>query len=261
MGWEVNSRNIVVIGVGAALVAAAAGLWGYPALREALFEREFTADFRKHHKAAVEKAKLVEDESQLREYYAWYVGGVRQVIAARHDEAPPGGRELLKAVGAIVAEFELFNKRCFDAVDALNEASAQPPGVIARSADGGQVIARLEAALELMTNFPQHTERSREYLRLQVSRSAAREKTRVVLWQSLQQAFEQNALLARAMPDRAQGLQSYLELLQFLHKNRDAYFVAMNGSLVFNATDLAVEYNRRVREIRFGQRYVEPSSP
>lgn len=244
------NKRIGPIGGLLAVVVAVAGVVGYPVLQEFKFKKDFGADLRRLNRQAVEQARQVEDDIQVREFYAKRAGDVRALVAAREAAAPPKGKELLRAVLAITNEFETFQKACFDAIDAKDEAAAAAPAVLAQRADGDQILANLDAAADLMAHMPERAEQSRERLRVLISTSGADEETRVTLWHVVQASHERLARIARMAPRNAPSVRAYADILRFLRMNKDAYYVAVNGAVMFNDAKLLGEYRKMVMQFR-----------
>lgn len=243
------------VGVIAAVVVAAVagGLWGYPALREFKFEKDFTRELRQHQRAALEKARLIETDAEQRDFETWYIGGTRELIAARWDTAPPKGREMLRAVGAITEELHFFSQRCYNASDSLALISERAPAKIAKAEDAEATIERIESAYGLMVNFEEHLQQSRERLRVLVSTSGADEETRIMLWQSVAYSFEKMAKTTRLVGARTGQFKAYLDVLHFLRSNREGYYVAVNGTVMFSDIKLLEEYQKKVSTLRWGR--------
>lgn len=244
------NKRIAAVGGVLAVVVAVAGVAGYPVLQEYTFKKDFGADLRRLNRQAVEQAKQVEDDAQVREFYAQRARDVRALVAAREPAAPPKGKELLRAVLAITNEFEAFQQACFDGIDAKEEAAATAPAVLAQRPDGDQVLARLDAAADLMAHMPERAEQSRERLRVLISTSGADEQTRVTLWQVVQASHERLALVTRMAPRNAPSVKAYADILRFLRANKDAYYVAVNGTVMFNDAKLLGEYQKMVMQFR-----------
>jgi len=239
---------------GAVLVALAAGVFGYPALQERLFERKLNIALIRQNNIAAEKAKLVEDEAQLQDFYKWYHEDTQRVLAEYRAGAPPKGLALIEAIARISQEAQRFLQEAQLAGKVLEDTVSTAPGTLAKRPDAEQAIARFDAAVDMSENLDERANQSRERVRVLIVESGASEKARTGMWQAVQAAHEQTMRSLRARPRPTKNLKIYSKITRYLIAHRETFDVAANGrTLLFTDGKVKDEYNDMVIKARLAQ--------
>lgn len=239
---------------GAVLVVLAAGAFGYPVLKERLFERKLNAALIKQHKIAAERAKTVEDEAQLQDYYEWYYGDTQRMLATYRDEAPPKGLALIEAIAGISQEAHRFVQEAQLAGKVLQDTMSTVPATMAKRPDAEQTIAQFDAAVDLYENLDERANQSRERVRMLIAESGASDKARTAMWQAVQAAHEPMMRSLKARPRPAKNLKIYSKITRYLIAHRETFEVAPNGqTLLFTDSKVKDEYNKMVIRAQLSQ--------